>query len=138
MHHVISAPVTAPIQMTAELLGRKWKPAILWHLRDEARRYNELRALLPYVTPKVLTEHLRELEHDGIVARRTVVGGARHVEYSLTSMGTALQPLLDLMHAWGSERMNAVRQPPRSPRTNGTGVLGDSLRTRVAIGGARS
>src|SRR5687768_15474375 len=91
------------IQATARVLCRKWKPVILWYLREEARRYNELQTLLAEATPKVLTEQLRELERDGLVMRRVVPGRAKHVEYSRTPFGASLEPLIDRMHAWGRE-----------------------------------
>jgi DNA-binding HxlR family transcriptional regulator len=101
--HTDEADVARSIQAAAEVLGKKWKAVILWYLRDGAKRYNELQALLAQATPKVLTEQLRELERDGLVARRVVPGRARHVEYSRTPLGASLEPIIDRMHMWGAE-----------------------------------
>ncbi len=62
---VYQCPVDAPIQ----ILGGKWKLALLYYLLQEPRRHGELRRLMPQITQKMLTQQLRELEHDGIVTR---------------------------------------------------------------------
>lgn len=58
---------TSFVQTTLKILGGKWKILILWHLKDEAKRYSELKQLIPEITEKMLIQQLRELENDGIV-----------------------------------------------------------------------
>ena len=89
-----------PVQLTLDVVGGKWKPLILWLLRDGKLRFNDLLASMPGVTHKVLIQHLRDLERDGIV-ERTVIGQPRiRVEYGLTELGTTLRPALDAMSSW--------------------------------------
>jgi hypothetical protein len=64
------------------------------------------------VTPKVLTDQLKELVHDGLVSRHEVTGGAKHVEYALTPIGESLGPLLELLDAWGRDLQRASRHAP--------------------------
>ena len=58
-----------PVQLTLDVVGGKWKPLILWLLRDGPRRFNDLHKAMP-VTHKVLTQQLRQLERDDLVVRR--------------------------------------------------------------------
>jgi DNA-binding HxlR family transcriptional regulator len=57
------------IWTTLDVIGGKWKLLILWHVHLSAKRYNELRRLIPDISQKMLTQHLREMEDDGIVNR---------------------------------------------------------------------
>ncbi len=82
---------------------KRWKPVVLWLLLGGPHRYNALLAALDGVTPKVLTEQLRELEREGLVARRVVAGRARHVEYCLTPFGFTLEPVLVALRTWGAD-----------------------------------
>ena len=92
---------TWAIEAAAAVLCRRWKPSILWALGAGPRRYNALAAALPHVTPKVLTEQLRELTRDGLVARSAQQSGPKHVEYTLTAAGAEMLPTLKAMNAWG-------------------------------------
>lgn len=94
----------AALQAAAAAVCKRWKPVVLWLLLNGPRRYNALLAALDGVTPKVLTEQLRELEREGLVARHVVAGGAKHVEYRLTPLGLTLEPVLTALHAWGAAR----------------------------------
>jgi hypothetical protein len=58
-------PDHCPVETTLAVIGGRWKPLILYHLRERPRRFNELRRLMPKVTQRMLTQHLRELEADG-------------------------------------------------------------------------
>jgi DNA-binding HxlR family transcriptional regulator len=91
-----------PVETTLAVIGGKWKPLILWHLgEDSVRRFLELQRLIPGITRKMLTQHLRELERDGIVARRIFNEMPLRVEYSLTKYGQTLRPLLRALCHWG-------------------------------------
>ena len=58
-----------PVKLTAEIIGGKWKPLILFYLEGGTHRFSALQRLIPGTTKKMLTKHLRELERDGLVAR---------------------------------------------------------------------
>lgn len=90
-----------PVQLTIDVVGGKWKPLILWLLRDgRPRRYNDLQRAMPEVAHKVLTEHLRQLERDGLVSRAVVGEPHLQVQYCLTAFGATLRPALNEMAGW--------------------------------------
>jgi DNA-binding HxlR family transcriptional regulator len=97
----VSLKPVFPVEQTIRVLSNKWKPRIILILAWRSRRFSKLHAALPEVSHKVLIEHLRQLEEDGIVARQAKVGGYRRVHYSLTDAGLALLPILGLMVWWG-------------------------------------
>lgn len=90
-----------PVERTVEVMGGKWKSRILWHINKKPYRYGELRKLIPNITQKMLTQALRELEEDGLIARKVFEGNILKVEYSLTEYGESTTPLLELMSQWG-------------------------------------
>ena len=90
-----------PVEVTLSAIGGKWKALILHHVIAKPRRFNELRRLMPAVTQRMLTQHLRELEADGILHREVRAQVPPHVEYSLTTRGRTLVPILDAMAQWG-------------------------------------
>jgi DNA-binding HxlR family transcriptional regulator len=89
------------MELTLALIGGKWKTLILWHLRDKTLRYSEIRKAIPSVTPKMLTQQLRELEDSGLVRRVIYTQIPPKVEYSLTQTGQSLLPILDTLSKWG-------------------------------------
>lgn len=95
--------VSCPVEVTLAVIGGKWKALILFHVKSTPRRFNELRKLIPSVTQRMLTQHLRELEADGIVCREVFAQVPLRVEYSLTKRGESLVPILDAMAEWGKE-----------------------------------
>lgn len=69
---------------------------ILWNLKDDIKRFNQLRRLIPGSTQKMLTAQLRELERDGIILRKVYPQVPPKVEYSLTKYGQSLKPFIEL------------------------------------------
>ena len=106
-------PAWCPIEVALEVIGGMWKVIIVRELRDGTRRYSQLHRALQRVTHKMLAQQLRELEHDGVVSRKVYAQVPPKVEYSLTSLGKSLGPLLDSMHAWGERVVTARRERPR-------------------------
>jgi DNA-binding HxlR family transcriptional regulator len=98
-------PTDCPVDRTMRVLSGRWKPLILYHLRLGPRRFNELRRLIPTITQRMLTQHLRELEADGVILRHVFEVVPPHVEYSLTALGRSLMPILDAMADWGAARL---------------------------------
>ncbi len=90
-----------PVEITADIIGGKWKPLILFHLQNQTHRFGKLQKLIPGATKKMLTQRLRELERDNIVHRKVYPQIPPRVEYSLTKHGQSLKPILELMSAWG-------------------------------------
>ena len=95
--------LTCPVRTTLNVLGGKWKLLILSYLLDEARRYGELRRLMPEITEKMLIQELRELETEGIVARTVHQTVPPRVDYSLTEQGQRVQPLFAELLGWGMQ-----------------------------------
>jgi len=89
------------VEATVEVIGGRWKPTILFQLKDRPRRFNELRRLVPGITQRMLTLQLRALEEDGIMSRTVRNSIPPHVEYAFTRKGRTLRPILDAMEVWG-------------------------------------
>ncbi|MEV6243302.1 helix-turn-helix domain-containing protein [Lentzea sp. NPDC051838] len=86
-------------------IGDKWTAHVLRALHHDRRRFTELRAEMPAVTPKVLTETLRAMEREGTVARTEYDENPPRVEYELTEQGHKLLGLLDLCCDWARENL---------------------------------
>ena len=114
-----------PVKLTTSIIGGKWKPILLFHLERKTRRFCELQRLVPGLTKKMLTQHLRELERDGIVHRKVYAEVPPHVEYSLTRHGESLKPILKLMSAWGT-RHRARYGAPASQAEKQTALASQS------------
>ncbi|AEP91664.1 helix-turn-helix domain-containing protein [Bacillus subtilis] len=91
------------IAYTQNILSGRWKYLILWFLKMNKRRYSEIKALLGNISQGSLTKQLRELEADGIINRKVYPEVPPRVEYSLTSKGEALIPIIDLMEEFGKK-----------------------------------
>lgn len=98
------------ISATIKILSGKWKILILFALCGGVKRFNELRRLIPDVTQRMLTTQLRELENDGIVARKIFSQVPPKVEYSLTTLGKSLTPILIELKKWGNHYRNSMKQ----------------------------
>jgi DNA-binding HxlR family transcriptional regulator len=90
-----------PVSYALDKVGGRWKPLILWNLKDGRLRYNELRKAIPPITEKMLIQHLKQLESDNLVARKVVEVMPPHVEYTLTASGAELLPALTALADWG-------------------------------------
>jgi DNA-binding HxlR family transcriptional regulator len=90
-----------PATETLRVISGRWKVPIVWVLFKGTLRFSELCREMPPVTPKMLAQQLRELEKDGIVARRVYPQVPPKVEYSLTTTGRSLQPVVRAMCKWG-------------------------------------
>jgi DNA-binding HxlR family transcriptional regulator len=98
---------TCGIDYAFQRIGGKYKGRILWRLRAGTMRYGELRRTVTGVTAKMLTQALRELEDDGLIARKVYVEVPPRVEYALTGSGTDLLPFLSSLRDWAREQMQA-------------------------------
>jgi DNA-binding HxlR family transcriptional regulator len=96
------------VQMTLKVLGGKWKLLILWHLKDSAKRYSELKRLIPEITEKMLIQQLRELGQDGIIIRRMLSEMPPKVEYAFTPYGRTLIPIFKPLCDWGREHLKRI------------------------------
>jgi len=91
------------IEVAMEAIDGKWKILILWYLRNEKKRFNELQKSIYGITQKMLIQKLRELEIDEIVHREVYPVVPPKVEYSLTQYGQTLKPILKQLYFWGEK-----------------------------------
>ena len=98
------------VSATVDVISGKWKPTIIYYLKDQPRRFNALRRLTPYITQRILTLQLRELENDGIISRTVLGQVPPSVEYAITERGLTLAPILDRMGDWGAAHVQRPDQ----------------------------
>ena len=92
------------MELSLAVIGGKWKPLILWHLRaGGTMRFSALRRTMPIITQKMLTQQLRELESDGLVTRTVYAEVPPRVEYELTDLGRDIIPILESLCRFGRE-----------------------------------
>ena len=96
-----------PVELAVGMIGGKWKPVLLFHLMAGTKRYSELQRLVSHASDRMLTRSLRELEADGLVHREVFPEVPVRVEYSLTTDGKTLYPILAEMSKWGEKRLRA-------------------------------
>ncbi|GAB3743818.1 winged helix-turn-helix transcriptional regulator [Microlunatus parietis] len=102
-------PYICGIDAAMDVIAGKWKSLILWELdAHPVRRFGELRRGLPGVSEKMLIQHLREMEADGLVHREVYREVPPRVEYSLTDQGRSLNEALAPLGAWGQGRIARV------------------------------
>ena len=92
-----------PVTYVMGKIGGYWKPIILYHLLAGSKRYSEIRKAIPAITEKVLIQHLKELESDGLLQREAKPVVPPYVTYRLTPSGVALKPVLDAMIVWAMD-----------------------------------
>jgi DNA-binding HxlR family transcriptional regulator len=103
-------PYICGIDAALDVVSGKWKGLVLWELHTHGvRRFAELRRALPGVSEKMLTQHLRQMEEDGLLHRTVHAEVPPKVEYSLTESGTALNAALGPLGEWGRERIRRER-----------------------------
>ena len=96
------------IEATLDLIGGKWKALILWRLLEKPLRFNELCRQIPHVSPK----------GSRLVDRKAFPVVPPKVEYSLTSFGRSLLPILEVMCAWGNEYLKQIDPADAPHREN--------------------
>lgn len=89
-----------PVTYVMEKIGGYWKPIILFHLSKGVKRYSELKRAIPAVTEKVLIQHLKQLEADGLVIRESKPVVPPYVTYKLSKAGEGIMPVVDAMAQW--------------------------------------
>jgi DNA-binding HxlR family transcriptional regulator len=105
-----------PLTAIMNVIGGKWKGLIWWRLQGGVTRYGELRRSMEAITPKMLTQQLRELEADGIVLRTVFAEVPPHVEYQLTPYGQSLAPVFETMCTWGAVHLKRTSHAAQSVR----------------------
>jgi len=100
MPEAVVPSLCARFHRASELIGRRWTGAIIFVLLRSSCRFATLRAAVPDITDRMLSERLQELEQEGIVQRTVLPDTPVRVEYSLTKKGRALATAIDAIAAW--------------------------------------
>lgn len=93
-----------PVATTVWLIGNKWKLLILRNMiYNGTQRFSDFMKTVPGISKRQLTDNLRSLQNDGLVKREVYPEVPPRVEYSLSSLGETLRPVLDSLRDWGNE-----------------------------------
>jgi DNA-binding HxlR family transcriptional regulator len=95
------AEETCPVARAVRILDGKWTILVIRDLLRGTKRFSELRSSLTGISPKTLTDRLRDLEGQGLVERAIYAEIPPRVEYSLTHKGRTLEPVISALAAWG-------------------------------------
>ncbi|ASZ11599.1 helix-turn-helix transcriptional regulator [Chitinophaga pendula] len=111
MNKNIDNPICA-VDYAFRRIGGKYKGRLLWYLHQHSvLRYGELRRAIIDITPKMLTQTLRELEEDELVHRQVYHEVPPRVEYTLTPVGKELIPFIDHLRIWGEKQLIRENKP---------------------------
>lgn len=94
-------PPSCPVELALSVLGGKWRAVILARLKERPHRYAELRAAIPRLSDKVLTQRLQELVGAGLVLQNKRGRRGAPSTYRLSRNGEQLRPVLEALYAWG-------------------------------------
>ena len=100
-----------PLSDCMAFIGGAWTPNIIWYLSTEPRRFSELRADIAFVSAKVLTQRLREMEERGILTRTVIDTSPPSVEYALTPLGLEFMPVIRAIAEVGQRLKDRVATP---------------------------
>jgi len=99
-----------PFMTTLRFIGKRWKPAVLWKINSGILRYNRLKKALPYISDKMLSNTINELEADGIIEKLIFNEVPLRVEYAITKFGKTIIPVLIEMDKWGTKTKMKIRE----------------------------
>lgn len=100
-----------PISGAIDVLFSRWTTPILWQLNEYGlQRFSELARRVGEISPKVMTQRLRQLERDGLIARTHHPEVPPRVEYEITDLGRSLAPVFAALNVWSDEHLAAVTQ----------------------------
>jgi DNA-binding HxlR family transcriptional regulator len=103
-----------PVYSAIRVIEGRWKPMIFRRLGESPHGFGDLRRSMPGVASKVLRQHLRQLEADGVIKRIVRDNPARRVRYMLTRHGRTLGPVFETLWKWGVRHL-AISHPASSP-----------------------
>lgn len=94
------APVPVEVRQTADLLERRWQLSIIYAALTGAMRFSEFAEAISGISPRMLSERLRDLEAAGLIERTVLPSSPPSVEYRLTARGRRLAPIVEAMKAY--------------------------------------
>ena len=95
-----------PGRIALDRIGDRWTVLIVSVLAGGTHRFSELRDAVGGITPKVLTQTLRGMEHDGLVGRKVYAEVPPRVEYSLTELGRTMLVPIEAIRSWALQNMD--------------------------------
>ncbi|KQW81229.1 hypothetical protein ASC89_05215 [Devosia sp. Root413D1] len=101
-------PYVCGLAPAIDVISGKWKALLLWAIAEKPCRFGELKRAVPGITEKMLIQHLRELEADGIVHREVFHEIPPKVVYSATELGASLNKALEPLGAWGDAHITEI------------------------------
>ena len=101
-------PYVCGLGPAIDVISGKWKALLLWAIAEKPCRFGELKRAVPGITEKMLIQHLRELEADGIVHREVFHEIPPKVVYSATELGASLNKALEPLGAWGDAHITEI------------------------------
>lgn len=107
MMEQIPMPMCPRFEKAVEILSKRWTSLIVFQLLSGPQRFAQIDHALPNISGKVLSERLKELEHEGIVRRVVFPEIPVRIEYSLSEKGRALAPIFGEIAKWSSEWLPA-------------------------------
>ncbi|SEP70932.1 transcriptional regulator, HxlR family [Streptomyces sp. yr375] len=103
--------LACPIAPVVDIVFSRWTTPILWTLHTHGRqRFGELERRIAHITPKVLTQRLRQLERDGLLTRTYHPEVPPRVEYEISALGLSLAPLFANLAEWATANLPKVEQ----------------------------
>ena len=94
-----------PLYTAIAVIDGRWKPMLFQRLSERPRGFGELRRAMPGVAVKVLRQQLRQMQADGLVAKRVLSPAAAGVRYRLTPYGRTLGPVFKTLWLWGTKHL---------------------------------
>ena len=94
-----------PVYAAIQVIEGRWKPMVCRRLRESTHGFGELHRAMPGVSAKVLRQHLRQMEADGLVARSAPTGPRGQVLYRITPYGRTLGPIFEQLWSWGTRHL---------------------------------
>ena len=110
-------PSECPVTLCLKVIGGKWKPVIVFLIKNKIDRFGALQRALPKVTKQMLTSQLRELELDGVIDRKVFAEVPPKVEYSITDFGETIFPVIHQMKEWGEFAMKSQSKAAKRLRS---------------------
>lgn len=102
-HNEAELAAICPMHNVMRVLGGRWKIALLYFIHQKHNRFSLLQKKMPFITTKMLSQQLKELEQDKLVSRKIYPQMPPRVEYSLTKKGKSLLPVLEDLYNWGEK-----------------------------------
>jgi DNA-binding HxlR family transcriptional regulator len=99
-HSLAFDPAGCPVRGVLDRIGDKWTTLIVVILSQGTHRFSEVRRAIPDISKRMLTQTLRDLERDGLIARRVYPTTPPSVDYRLTDLGLSLLEPLNQLIAW--------------------------------------